>query len=583
MSLARKKLILGVGVALLTLAARRHALAGSGTWAANPASADWHASANWTPAMVPNGPLDVASFGPSNVTEVTISPTVEVSSVNFNLGAPDFTIGVKGIGINLFVSGPGIINQSGRLQSFTADGGQSAIFFENSATAGDLTSFGGDAPLIFFDDFASAGSATFDISGNGTFQAFVGFNDATTAAEATINVSNFAEVGIYGTASGGDAILNLSTGAFVIFGEGATADHATVTCTGGNGIYESSINFQQAATAAEGSFTALGGTTSGEAGGVIAFSSTATAANGTFLINGGVAAGLTGALMSFDDTTTAGNANITANGGVGGSEGGLISFQDTSKGGTASITLNGNSQLDLGDHRGGVTIGSLNGKGFVFLGANTLTIGSNNQSTSFAGVIEDSGGVIKTGTGTLILSGSNTYTGTTSVTGGVLNAGNKRGSATGTGAVKVNAGTLSGRGMISGAATIGTGSGAGAFLAPAVGSTKQTTLTLQSTLTMNADATYTYSFKARRNKSRTDLVIANGVTINGATINLVGQTQGSVKRGLTLTLLSNTSANPISGTFSNLPNGGIVNVNGNNFQASYTGGDGNDLTLTVVP
>jgi hypothetical protein len=26
-----------------------------------------------------------------------------------------------------------------------------------------------------------------------------------------------------------------------------------------------------------------------------------------------------------------------------------------------------------------------------------------------------------------------------------------------------------------------------------------------------------------------------------------------------------------------------VTVNGNNFQASYTGGDGNDLTLTVVP
>jgi len=33
--------------------------------------------------------------------------------------------------------------------------------------------------------------------------------------------------------------------------------------------------------------------------------------------------------------------------------------------------------------------------------------------------------------------------------------------------------------------------------------------------------------------------------------------------------------------FSNLPDGAIVNVNGNNLQASYEGGD--DLTLTVVP
>jgi hypothetical protein len=48
-------------------------------------------------------------------------------------------------------------------------------------------------------------------------------------------------------------------------------------------------------------------------------------------------------------------------------------------------------------------------------------------------------------------------------------------------------------------------------------------------------------------------------------------------------LISNTSANPITGTFSNLPDGGTVTINGNNFQASYEGGDGNDLTLTVVP
>ncbi|HEY3601845.1 MAG TPA: hypothetical protein VGK72_07795, partial [Chthoniobacterales bacterium] len=66
-------------------------------------------------------------------------------------------------------------------------------------------------------------------------------------------------------------------------------------------------------------------------------------------------------------------------------------------------------------------------------------------------------------------------------------------------------------------------------------------------------------------------------------LNLSGQTQGTLRQGLTLTLISNTSANPISGTFSNLPDGAIVTVNGNNLQASYEGGDGNDLTLTVIP
>ena len=66
-------------------------------------------------------------------------------------------------------------------------------------------------------------------------------------------------------------------------------------------------------------------------------------------------------------------------------------------------------------------------------------------------------------------------------------------------------------------------------------------------------------------------------------IALSGETTGVLTQGTVLTVISNTSANPISGTFSNLPDDGIVTINGNNFQASYSGGDGNDLTLTVVP
>jgi len=160
---------------------------------------------------------------------------------------------------------------------------------------------------------------------------------------------------------------------------------------------------------------------------------------------------------------------------------------------------------------------------------------------------------------------------------------NTTGSGTGTGPINVNVGTLGGSGIIAGATTIGAGSGGGAFLAPAVGTNKQATLTTQSALTFNPDATYTCTFKAKKNRAKSDKVIANGVTINGASLNLVGQTQGSLKRGLRLTLVRNTSANPINGTFTNLPDGRIVTINGNNFQANYEGGDGNDLILTVVP
>ena len=52
--------------------------------------------------------------------------------------------------------------------------------------------------------------------------------------------------------------------------------------------------------------------------------------------------------------------------------------------------------------------------------------------------------------------------------------------------------------------------------------------------------------------------------------------------GTVFTAISNTSANAISGVFANLPDNSTFTVSRNNYQVSYEGGDGNDLTLTVV-
>ena len=65
------------------------------------------------------------------------------------------------------------------------------------------------------------------------------------------------------------------------------------------------------------------------------------------------------------------------------------------------------------------TVGSLQGSGTVQL-ASSLFIGSDNSNETFSGVISGSGGLTKTGSGTQVLAGNNTYTGSTTVEGGTL-------------------------------------------------------------------------------------------------------------------------------------------------------------------
>src|SRR5439155_25980278 len=126
----------------------------------------------------------------------------------------------------------------------------------------------------------------------------------------------------------------------------------------------------------------------------------------------------------FYGTSSAGNATLIANGGSNGGNGGLIQFNDTSDGGTARVGLFGNGTLDITNSTSDVNIGSLEGDGIVSTGTYKLFVGTNNLSTVFSGVIQGSGTgigtIVKEGSGTLTLSGANTYTGYTILNNGFL-------------------------------------------------------------------------------------------------------------------------------------------------------------------
>ncbi len=126
--------------------------------------------------------------------------------------------------------------------------------------------------------------------------------------------------------------------------------------------------------------------------------------------------------------------------------------------GAGLVTLGGNvSYLGTGNPNGSTLSGRVN-----LNGSRTFDVGSSTGTSAgllVSAVISGTGGNVltKTGTGTLGLSGANTYNGGTAVNGGVLSA--QHNSALGSGSVNIIGGTLSIANGISLANTVSVGSG----------------------------------------------------------------------------------------------------------------------------
>ncbi len=106
--------------------------------------------------------------------------------------------------------------------------------------------------------------------------------------------------------------------------------------------------------------------------------------------------------------------------------GGLVQFSTANALPVATaLTIGAAGTLDLG-YGNSAIIGSLSGSGALNIRNNSFTVGDT-TNTTFSGVISDGGGygtIVKQGSGTLTLSGANTFNGPVTVLAGALNVQN---------------------------------------------------------------------------------------------------------------------------------------------------------------
>jgi autotransporter-associated beta strand protein len=430
-------------------------------------------------------------------------------------------------------------------------GGSDALRLGGSANATfDTAQIGAAAQYRNFAAFEKSGSSTWTLSNttaattpwtitSGTLAISSDANLGSVAGGLTLNGGTLRATANVTTAravtlnAGGGTVD--SNGQMVRFTTGLTGSGG-LTKTGGGGLFLLANNTYTGSTTVNGGILHIGaeGGPSGSIVGTatvngddshLAFLSTSSAGNLVITLNGGTG--------HFFGNSTGANATITAN------SASTWFVEQNGSGGRARFIVNAGGALDISPlATSGTTAGSIEGAGSFRLGSKQLTVGASNLSTTVSGVIADGGrdggtggSLVKVGTGTLTLSGNNTYTGPTTV-----NAGNLVVNGSLAGAVTVNGG-----GMLGGSGSIGGLVANNSTVAPgnSIG-----TLNVNGNFTQNGGI-YQVEVNAQ---GQGDRINATGTaTINGASVQVLAQS-GNYAPSTTYTILRATGG--VAGTYS---------------------------------
>jgi T5SS/PEP-CTERM-associated repeat protein len=299
---------------------------------------------------------------------------------------------------------------------------------------------------------------------------------------------------------------------------------------------------------------------------------------GMFAISSNNAVTVTGSNSIFTNSgvLTVGDAGsgtlVVANGGSVLSAGGIVIANQSGSSGT----------LNIGSLGGSDTAGTLNSSSISF-GSGTGTINFNNGDvTTVSSTISGNGSVNQLGSGTTILTGNNSYTGTTTVSAGTLLANNNSGSAVGTSTLTIQSGgTIGGNGTISGGTSIASGGNLTA------GSSGTGSLSFTAGLTLSSGATTSFLLNSTNSFTSINL-IGNSVNYGGAlTFNITSYTPAV---GDAFTVFNMTGGASESGDFSSVEVGStfLTDVDGlwigTNAGVTYQFSDSTgQLTVELVP
>lgn len=324
---------------------------------------------------------------------------------------------------------------------FVVNNAGGSIQFTEASTAGSARIVNNDT--LSFAGASSAGSAKLINNGDGA----ISFSGTSTAADAAIN--NGGTLAFSGASSAGAAAITTGPGGSTTFADAATGGTASLQIdkdpdTGVAGT----VDISQVTTGSigVGSIAGAGNLRLGGNALTVGSNNLATTFAGA-ITDGGIGGGTGGSLVKVGTGVLELGGSSTYTGRTDIDEGTLQAGADDALAARSAFTIAVGATLDLAGFK--ATIGSLSGAGAVTLNnaASQLSVGGDDTSTVFSGMISGEGGLVKFGSGTLALTASNSYQGSTTVAGGTLQV---------DGDITASASVLVGEnGMLNGTGTVG--------------------------------------------------------------------------------------------------------------------------------